>query len=388
MLTLGWLAVRAGAQDPFFTHFFNNESAYNPALTGYKGAMTFQSRYKTQWAGLNVRPFRSAAATLEESVPCGLFDYGLNMGFDEEGAGMFRTFDLGFRFAAYVVPTGSSKALVSNIRIGGGFQWSNKYVDYTRLIFSDQLDPKYGYRDVHGNLLGTDFVPPNDGYSSWFFTPSIGVSHRILFDGGNPRSPTLHYGVAVHNAYSIGSREFFGHEESVLNQGTKISSRYTAFCTYEFIPYMEEKVFISARPMLLYQYQGGLSYLELGSRFALNRFLGFGVYYHTSRPQASGGNTNWFTFNLEMGSVISSAHRVDLGFAYSSSLTGVRNYLGPIYEFSVAVHFASSPTCELIGRGDEVWYKKGPKCPTSAFTPGRRKMYENIWYKTGNQRDR
>ncbi|MCB0635203.1 MAG: type IX secretion system membrane protein PorP/SprF, partial [Lewinella sp.] len=275
-----WLMVQAVSwgQDPFFIHFYNNESTYNPALVGYRGALSVMMKYKSQWAGLGSARFRTGNLAVEESLPCSIFDYGLNVRFDEEGAGIFRTRDFAFRFAG-VVPfdVGASR---HNLRMGAGFQWSYKSIDYNRLYFSDELDPKYGLTDALGLDLPTNFVPPNDGRSLWFFSPSVGLTHRILFNADNPRSPTLHYGVAVHNAFSLGKDEFTGNEESILQIGTKIARRWSAFGTLEFLPYMQRGTFFSIKPSVLYENQGGLAYWEAGAKFSLNRLLALGCYYH------------------------------------------------------------------------------------------------------------
>lgn len=374
--------VLARAQDPFFIHFFNNESTYNPALVGYRGALSVLMKYKAQWPGLGGAHFRTGNVAVEESLPCSIFDYGLNFRFDEEGEGIFRTRDFAFRFAG-VVPfdVGASR---HNLRMGAGFQWSFKSVDYNRLVFSDELDPKYGLTDALGLDLPTSFVPPNDGRSLWFFSPSVGITHRILVNENKPRSATIHYGVALHNAFSLGRDEFTGNEESILQVGTKIARRWSVFGSVELLPYLQRGAFFSIKPTVLYENQGGLSYWEAGAKFSLNRLLALSAFYHDNRSPVTGRNTRWMSFALEFGEVLGKDRRFDLGFSYANSFTGLRNHVGPIFEFSVGFHFASSPSCRLGGRGDEVPYGSQIRCPSSAFSPSNRKMYESIWYKTIN----
>nr|MBS0038518.1 type IX secretion system membrane protein PorP/SprF [Saprospiraceae bacterium] len=378
-MVLIWGTSALHAQDPFFNQFSTNESVFNPSLVGYKGSLSFQSAFKSQWGGSGVQDFRSGRISIEESVPCSIFDYGFNFGFNEEGEGLLRRVDIGFRFAG-VVPFdwGPSR---HNLRIGGGLQWSVNRVDYTRLTFSDQLDPKYGLYDRLGIANPTGFVPPNEGRSNWFFTPSMGISHRILIDHSNPGSSTILYGIAIHNAFSIGSGSFTGNEESILGIGTKIPTRYSAFATWEFIPYFQRKTFISIRPLMVIEFQEQLSYLNTGLRISLNRLVAVGAYYHSNKAPEMGVNTRWLTFNVELGIPTSNKQRIELGFAYTNNLSGVRNYLGGMLEFSLIIHLASSPVCKLAGREDWIPYGDHMRCPTSAFTNSRRKMYENIWYK-------
>ncbi|TVR77892.1 MAG: type IX secretion system membrane protein PorP/SprF [Saprospirales bacterium] len=374
-----WFAsnVLLHAQDPFFNQFFHNESSFNPSLVGYKGGFGFQAAFKNQWEASDVRAFRSGRFSLEESMPCSVFDYGINMGFNEEGEGILRRVDLGFRFAG-TIPFSVGDAW-HNIRIGAGLQWSQNSIDFSRLTFSDQLDPKYGLFNRMGIVNPTSFVPPNEGYSNWFLTPSAGISHRILLDHTNPRSGTILYGLAFHNAFSLNSGNLTGNEESILGTGEKIPPRFSLFATYEFIPWMNNRQFLAVRPLLVTELQSKISYLQAGFRTSFNRFLAAGVYYHTNRRPEEGVNTSWMTFKVEFGWTIPNGARVELGLAYSSNLSGLRNYLNNTIEMSMGVYFPISPSCNLAGKSDQVPYGSHTRCVTSLITPGRYKMYESIW---------
>jgi type IX secretion system PorP/SprF family membrane protein len=367
------------AQDPFSTSFNFNESSFNPALTGNKEAVSLMVQYKNQWQAAGVPAFRSASVRLEESVPCTMFDHGFHFNVDQEGNGMLTTNTVGWRISGSVpFDLGFSR---HNIRIGTGLQWSNKQVDYSKLVFSDQLDRKYGLRDRFGNVNLTNFIPPNDGESNWFFTPSIGLAHRILMDVTEPTSGTLQYGFSFHNAISIGSNLGSQADESILGIGTVIPRRWNAFLSYELIPYLENRYFISVKPLAFWESQGQLGYLQIGSHFSFNRNVGFGVYYHTNRLPKKESNIQWLSLDLQFGSVMRDGIRFDMLASYSLGLSDVRHYTSGILEFGVAVHFQGSPSCGAMGLNDLVRGGNQPKCPTSAFSPAKRKLYENIWYK-------
>ncbi len=364
------------SQDPFFAHFYNNEAIFNPALVGYKGSLSFNAKYKSQWPASNVSPFVSGMISMEESMPCSMFDYGLSLNFDEEGSGRFRSYDFGFRFAG--TPAFTIKNSVHNLKFGAAFQWTLKTVDYSKFIFSDELHPKYGTVDIFGNDLPTNFVPPNEGESQVFFTPAIGFAYNWLSNEESDRATTLLLGASVHNAFSIGNK-LLGNEESILNIGTKIPVRWNGFAKAEFILSNNQRTYWSMGPSLFYQKQGQLEYAEAGIFTSFNRFLSGAILYHFSPKTLSGNSTNWFSFNIEFGGLVSDENRIDLGLSYSNNFSGLKNVVGPIFELSVSVHLAKSPVCRLMGRDDEVPYSKGAKCPTAAFSPGRKKMYQNIW---------
>ena len=317
-------------------------------------------------------------------MPCSVFDYGLGLRWDEEGDGLLQTYDFAGRFAGtFALETGDA---LHNIKIGGNFQLTFRQVDFDRFVFSDELDPKYGSVDAFGNDLPTAFVPPDGDRSNLFFAPGIGVAYRFLSDQRSRKPWSLLAGLAYHNAYSFGVQRN-GHEESLLHIGTRIPERLNLFLSGEWIAFNNANSYVAVTPLLLYQKQGTIDYLEGGAKVALNRLLSAGVYYHFNGQPIEGSHTNWFSFVLEFGSVLGarSSKRLDLGLAYSNNFSGLRNTVGPILEFSLSFHFASSGACKLMGREDLVPYSSDVQCPTTAFSPGRRKMYENIWYKTSNR---
>ncbi len=380
VLSLFWstYATALWAQDPFFIHFFNNESFYNPAMVGYRGAMTINLKYKSQWGSKELSPFQSGIISLEESMPCSFFDYGLSFRFDQEGEGLFNTYDFGGRFAG-TIPFLVGNSL-HNLRAGASFQWTHKNIDFSGLVFSDELDPKYGQFDRFGFDLPTGFVPPEGAGARWFFTPSVGFAYKIISNENGTKPLTFTLGGSVHNAFSLGAEEF-GDVESILGLEARIPPRYNAFLQTEIILFNNNYRFGAITPSIFYQNQEGLDYFELGSKFSLNQQLTIGAFYHHSPNALSGNPTDWMTFMLEWGGLFSNDEkRFDLGLAYSNNTTGLRNFVGPIFEISLSIHLRKSWGCSMMGRSDEVTYSKGAKCPTKSFSRNRKKIYENIWY--------
>ena len=72
---------------------------------------------------------------------------------------------------------------------------------------------------------------------------------------------------------------------------------------------------------------------------------------------------------------------IDINLSYSENIGGLKNLVGPQIELGFSIHLAKSSICNLLGLEDDVPYNTEYKCPLMALTPGKRKMYENIWYK-------
>jgi len=365
------------SQDPFFTHFYGNKSFFNPSLVGLVGSTSVGLKYKTQWKHNGNPAFRTLGVSFEESLPCSFFDYGLSATIDEEGISGFRTYDMGFKLAG--TPTYQTGNSIHNLRIGFDFRWIWKSINFNTLVFSDQLDPKYGTVDVNGVPNTTAFIPPDDNQSNTAFAPGLGLTYKLLFNKNSKKSPTLMLGGSYHNTLSIGQKGT-GHEDSILGLGTKIPGRWNFFSELELILYSKRNAFISLKPIAFYQNQGSLDYLEIGTQIWLSRIISIGGYYHNnSRPQAS-NNAEWLSFRMETNAIGTKTNKVNLGFTYATNFKGLRNFVGPTFEFGIVWHFATSPACNLAGQGDLVPYGKDKViCPTTGIG-ARKKLYENIWF--------
>jgi type IX secretion system PorP/SprF family membrane protein len=358
------------AQDAFFTHFFNNRSYYNPAMTGIGGAFSINAQHKSQWKASDVPAFVSTAITIEETVLCHFLDYGFFLNYDREGAGVFETIEPGFRLAA-ALPLGE----FSNLRIGGTVLWGWKRIDYTQLIFSDQLDPRYGFRGQ-----ATAFIPPNDGVSQRYLSPAVGIAFRKIYNAEGRNIVNLDAGVALHNGLSLG-RDNFGHTESILGLDARIPIRWNAFADISlFHTSPGGRSFWSINPQVLYQEQAEINYLEAGLRLGFNRQASIGFFYHSSQTSLENAtDADWFSFNAEVGLFPEVGNRIDLGFSWSTNIEGLRNLVGPIYEVSVTYHLQASPACR-IATGRDPSTRGTFNCPPYERSPNR-KIYDGIWYK-------
>ncbi len=380
------LSIIVQAQDPFFLHFNGAESQFNPAMTGYKGSRSLGIKYKSQWGAgqQNIAPFKTGLINFEESLPCQPLDYGLAFAFDQEGDGRLTTLDLGGKVAG-VIPFGINSSL-TNLRFGVNFQVSQKFVDFTRFVFSDQLDPKYGLTDANGNLNPTSFIPPNDGSSRIFFTPAIGFVFHHLADQEATNSLSIQFGGALHNAYSLGSPRN-GHTYSLLGLELDIPNRYNGFVKLEYIPINKSNYFINVSPSFFFQKQDGLDYWESGIKIGASQFASLGLFYHSNSASDLGINSRWMSLSLDFGKIIDQdVGRFDLGACYSWNQSGLKNFAGPAFELSLTYHWGRSWFCKNA-KDEGISYsslsKKRLKCPSWAFSP-RQRMYENIWYKTLN----
>lgn len=369
-------------------HFHNNRSWYNPAFTGIRGSAMFSAKYKTQWQSARVKPFETKFFNYEESLACqNIYDYGIQLLQDEEGAGMLRTWMVGGKISASFLFFDDGYHSMTT-RFGLNFQWGGKRLDFNKLSFADQLDFKYGLFDAFGNPNQTTFIIPEDaGTSRTFFAPALGFVNQHVVERNQNRQPYyITYGASLHNVLDLINPRQFGNDESLLGIGTTLASRYTLHAAVELYPFNRNRDIISLRPQVFFQRQEQLQYWETGLRAGWNNLTALSVFYHSSRwanPERT--NTNWLSiaieFNQILGELSDSQSRLDLGFSYSIGVSGLKNRVGPILEFGIAYHLSYSPMCSSRrnGKHDLRAGKNRHLCPK--VSNSHRKLYENIWYK-------
>ncbi|MEL6867225.1 MAG: type IX secretion system membrane protein PorP/SprF, partial [Bacteroidota bacterium] len=154
-------------QEVAFSQFMKNRLLLNPAYAGIEGGLSATVTRREQWGliGNGSRlpgVFRTQAVTLE-----GLLGRELKSGWglyyldNTEGDANLRTINAGANYVYVLVLPAYSKlnrgAHTRNIRLGGGFYYATKRIDWNRLTFSDQIDPK-----------GPDFFLPQSSQAAFF----------------------------------------------------------------------------------------------------------------------------------------------------------------------------------------------------------------------------
>ncbi len=360
------------AQDPSYQNFAQNRFLFNPSLTGSYGAQSWMVRSKMQWNNDGGNGYKTLSLLFEETMPCSILDIGAKVNYNEEGAGLYRTLELGFLSSAFL-PIGRSKYSDHNVKLGMDFSWGYNSITFSRLIWSDQLDPKYG------NIYPTSFDDPNQGRSSWYFNPGFGASLRSLWNKKSTRAYMSNFGIALYRFYTLDDGEI---NQSVSLLGLKNSNPYrvSLFAEAEFVPVYYSRKFLTFRPMILYQKQGSIQYTETGFRAGYLRNAGIGIYYHAA-PGNKIGQTPWITLSTDFLLPAGKGKKLELILSYSENLGGLQNFSGPQFELGISYHLAKSSICNRMGMEDDVPYNSEYICPIMGITPGKRKMYENIWYK-------
>jgi hypothetical protein len=171
-----------------------------------------------------------------------------------------------------------------------------------------------------------------------------------------------------------------GYGKSVLGLLPEQSPKFSTHLDFELIPGAAFNQFISIRPLILYEQQQALHYIQYGVDFGISDALRIGGYMHQQNFSDARVSTNWFSATTLFRPYIGKS-RIDFHFTYSFNTSGLRNAVSPLMEIGIKKHFRSSPVCQWMGKGDDVDYGNRPVCRYSRISPAKKKIYENVWYK-------
>lgn len=196
----------ASAQDHIYSQFFNSPIYLNPALTGqFEGDFRMNLIYRNQWSGLSGDlSYISASADL--NIPKFGGGVGLLFTRSSEGQAYLNKNNIA---ATYSYSVGGDE-LVASFGIQAGM--ANRRIDWSKLVFSDQIDMRLGY------------LP---GSTSSAQLPDI--SSKFYFDAGAGIN-------IVYREFMIGSavHHINRPDESFTGVQAKLPMRLVANASYRF----------------------------------------------------------------------------------------------------------------------------------------------------------
>ena len=225
------------AQDPTFSQFYFNQLYVNPAFTGINSGLRAGVNYRDLWGHIPSKfPTYSVAVDAQDlSLSSGI---GLNAWSDNEGEGYLRTQCISGLYSYRVVLS------PKNWVFQAGFQTSiiNKKIDWSKLIFSDQLHPLFG-------ITGPTQNPTPNQQSVTFADFTAGALIK-----GNHRNrlknliATYTFGVAMHHMVQP--------DESIIGQQSRLPKNLVIhFGAVVPVRYEVKKYKILLVPNILYERQ-------------------------------------------------------------------------------------------------------------------------------------
>lgn len=140
-------------QDPSFSQFDPNQIYYNPAYTGYKKVARVELNYRTLWPNVPGKLFPGPLSTysatgdayvsIQNKFNAGVGGYVMQ---DVEGQGFLTTTSAGIMYSQHMPNIRARNDRMDRFNIYLGFKayYNHIHIDWSRLVFSDQLNANYG----------------------------------------------------------------------------------------------------------------------------------------------------------------------------------------------------------------------------------------------------
>src|SRR5690606_16491476 len=171
-LVFAWglvVCTNVQGQDPQFTQFYANPLYLNPAFAGTARCPRVVLNYRNQWPALT-GTFVTTSASYDQHVDGVMGGLGLLVTNDQAGKGTLNTTTVSGIYSY-------QQAISRKFSLKVGFQatYFQKSLDWSKLTFGDQIDPRRGFiyntQDVPrgGSVGNADFSAGVLGYSDVFF---------------------------------------------------------------------------------------------------------------------------------------------------------------------------------------------------------------------------
>lgn len=331
------------AQDISFAQFSSNPIYYNPAYTGDASDLRIGLNYRNQWPNIPGKfaipgPISAYNVYVDKQFR-NLLVGGLGVfAFQSyKGEGFLRHTSGGFSYAWHM-PTQTKNF---NMYFGFKFSVNQLSLDWSRLRFSDQVDPNLGYLDAPSG-----FVPPNDGKKIYV---DLDAGTVIRFNFTSNWSNELGFSAAHLPRQDI----------SLIGIETRLPIKYVALYSTSF-PISDERLYLN--PKFLFEKQ--------------DEFIGYtsGLTLYVTNNKRLNTRTNQFLFDrpLYLDFYFRNT-KLNEGKSMSSIIIGVGH----------SGHFGNNNTRYQVGVS---W-----DCPVgglSARTHGAFEISSTIILNTDNQRRR
>ena len=344
------------AQDPSFSQFYANRIYLNPAFTGIEAGLSVAGVSRMQWLNVDFG-FRTYGVSIELQEPFIKSGFGLNLLSDTEGLAQLKTTSVGLSYA-YTIPLENH-----NIHFGMEASWIQKSVDWSKIIFSDQLDPVYGaiYQTSHVPVL--DRVNYTDFHAGviWRFNSNLKLGKKKYKDVLSSVGLSFHHVPSLFNTTGGG--------ESLQNLETRTAPRMTfhAGTVIPMVVFRGTKKEIAISPNIkidvqgedLFKFSEDLQVYTYGVYVLYDAFY-LGALYQNKNIVSSFKNTD--SWILAVGAKVSTGKESNffIGLSYDANTTGVGTRAGGVYE--IAFRWNGSYIKGLFGGKRKNKNKKYLKC--------------------------
>ena len=284
------------AQDPEFTQFYANPLYLNPAFAGTAHCPRVSLNHRNQWAGIS-GTFVTTSASYDQHVDGLAGGVGLLVWNDYAGESTLNTINVSGMYS-YQIPVNRK----FSIKAGLQATWAQKKVDWSKLTFGDQIDPRRGF------IYKTNEIQRDEPASYVDFSAGVlGFSEKYFV------------GFAVHHLTEP--------DESVIEGESPLPRKYT-FHAGAMLPINSKGEPASLSPNVLVQLQQDFLQINFGMYYSKGPIMG-GLWYR---------NSDAFIALIGFQTGI-----MKFGYSYDITVSNLTNTTAGSHELSVGLLFDCKP---------------------------------------------
>ena len=330
----------ASAQDPVFSQFYANRMYLNPAFTGLEQGLAINAQARTHWT-LIPGQYNIAFVSADIQEPMLKSGFGFTAWQFSQGDAGLTTQSVALNYA-YVLPLTSERTKnTHNLHFGLRAGITSRFIDWTKLTFSDQLDP------VSGVTYSTNAVPID--YKVSFFDADFGVVWR---------SETNWLGNGTRSSLGVSWNHIPRQDESLLGIVTRRPWRWTLHGGLEIpVNWIDgaARRQIAWSPNFKVDLQENLTTLGIGV-YAIYETVYMGAMYQDRALAFSPLNTNSIIFCLGYKAKINKGQSLLVGYSFDANTSGLSVRTGGSHEIALRYNLAD---VQLFRQG--VHDKKGKR---------------------------
>jgi type IX secretion system PorP/SprF family membrane protein len=290
------------SQDPEFTQFYANPIYLNPALAGSHGCPRVNINHRNQWPSLSGAFITNTVSYDQYS---NILHGGIAVQITNDMAGKntinWSTINLAYSYHLNVTRDFS-------FLFGAQATWNQKFLDWNKLTFGDQIDPRRGFVYQTGDLpRGT--LLDNGWGTRGFFDVSAGF-----------------VGFSKYFYFGFAAKHLNKPQETLIIGDSRMPMRFTGHMGANIVFGGKSKYrnSTSLSPNIIYSYQDGFMQLNVGT------YVKYGAF--TAGAWWRARDAFILTIGIDAGTF-------KFGYSYDVTISKLTNASGGSHELSLGLNF-------------------------------------------------
>jgi type IX secretion system PorP/SprF family membrane protein len=303
-LLLGlFFSLNSWTQDPEFSQFYANPVYLNPALAGTQICPRLNMNYRNQWANIS-GAYVTNSVSYDRALKSLHGGFALMVTNDMAGKNTINWTTINLAYSYHLQINRKFTML-----FGGQATWNQKYLDWSKLTFGDQIDSYRGFIYQTGDLPSALLNANSTWSTAGFFDVSAGICGF---------SENFYFGFAAKHLNTP--------NESLKLGGSYLPMRFTghAGATLPFGGESKYRNVTSISPNIIYTHQRDFKQLNIGT-YIKHGIVTAGVWWRTE-------DAFILTFGIEAGTF-------RLGYSYDLTISELTNITGGAHELSLGFNF-------------------------------------------------